>query len=106
MGMPSSVWFDRKQVSPKAEEDLPSIDAMCADIDALVDQEVKNGISRDRIIIGKRRTQPLSITHLIISVIARIWGGQGAWVWGRAHSGSRGQNLHYRKMNYNSNELY
>jgi hypothetical protein len=61
MGMPSSVWFDRKQISPLCDEDLTSIDEMCANLDVLVEQEIKNGIPKERIMIGRNVESLLSI---------------------------------------------
>ena len=51
-GMPTTVWFDRKQISPFCEEDLGSMKEACDSIGELVDAEVKNGIARNRIIVG------------------------------------------------------
>ena len=46
-----SVWFDRKLIEPHVSED-PSIDQAADLIHELVEQEVKNGIPRNRIILG------------------------------------------------------
>jgi len=51
-GSPSTVWFDRLQVSPFVSEDTVSIDEMCKDLDELVDMEVREGIPLNRIIVG------------------------------------------------------
>lgn len=51
MGNPSTVWFDRKQISPFVPED-ESVPDMCEKLSALIDQEVKNGIALNRIIVG------------------------------------------------------
>jgi len=51
-GMPSQVWFDRKQISPFCEEDLPSISESCDYIDSLIKQEMDKGIARNRIVLG------------------------------------------------------
>ena len=53
MGHPSTVWFDRSQISPFAQEHEESIQESCNDIRELVDVEVKNGIPHNRIIVGE-----------------------------------------------------
>ncbi|XP_030635915.1 acyl-protein thioesterase 1 isoform X4 [Chanos chanos] len=50
MAMPS--WFDIIGLSPEAEEDETGIKKAAESIKALIDQEVKNGIPSDRIILG------------------------------------------------------
>uniref|UniRef100_A0A8C5H771 Acyl-protein thioesterase 1 n=1 Tax=Gouania willdenowi TaxID=441366 RepID=A0A8C5H771_GOUWI len=50
MSMPS--WFDIHGLSPDAEEDEGGIKRASENIKALIDQEVKNGIPSDRIILG------------------------------------------------------
>ena len=49
----STVWFDRRQISPFCDEDLESIDAMCNDVKHLIHREVSLGIPYQRIIVGK-----------------------------------------------------
>ena len=51
-GMPSTVWFDRKQISPYCEDDIESIDEMCAALDELVKVENSLGVPVNRIIVG------------------------------------------------------
>jgi phospholipase/carboxylesterase len=51
-GMPSTVWFDRQQISPYCDEDLASINDMCECINDLVVKEGSCGVSEDRIIVG------------------------------------------------------
>lgn len=46
-----SVWFDRKLIDPHVPED-PSVDQAANLIHELVEQEVKNGIPRNRILLG------------------------------------------------------
>ena len=50
--MPSTVWFDRPKISPLYDEDMESIMASHARLRELVNQEVKKGIPRERIIMG------------------------------------------------------
>uniref|UniRef100_A0A2K5C5E4 Acyl-protein thioesterase 1 n=1 Tax=Aotus nancymaae TaxID=37293 RepID=A0A2K5C5E4_AOTNA len=50
MAMPS--WFDIIGLSPDSQEDEPGIKQDAENIKALIDQEVKNGISSKRIILG------------------------------------------------------
>ncbi|XP_062911817.1 lysophospholipase-like protein 1 [Mobula hypostoma] len=51
-GAPSNVWFDRYKISINSHEHLESIDLMCHVLGGLVDEEVKAGIAKDRIILG------------------------------------------------------
>ncbi|XP_076234396.1 lysophospholipase-like protein 1 [Calliopsis andreniformis] len=51
-GMLSNVWFNRKMISINASEDTESIDSMCQTVSKLIDTEMSNGISSNRIIVG------------------------------------------------------
>ncbi|XP_032771444.1 lysophospholipase-like protein 1 [Rattus rattus] len=48
----SNVWFDRFKISNDCPEHLESIDSMCQVLTGLIDDEVKNGIEKSRILIG------------------------------------------------------
>ncbi|XKL62393.1 hypothetical protein PGB90_002226 [Kerria lacca] len=48
----SNVWFDRLQISPNCTEHLESLNPMCEELKKLIDQEVKEGIPLNRIVIG------------------------------------------------------
>nr|BAE28604.1 unnamed protein product [Mus musculus] len=48
----SNVWFDRFKISMDCPEHLESIDSMCQVLSGLVDEEVKTGIQKSRILIG------------------------------------------------------
>ncbi|XP_051004053.1 lysophospholipase-like protein 1 [Acomys russatus] len=48
----SNVWFDRFKISKDCPEHLESIDRMCQVLTGLIDEEVKNGIQKSRILIG------------------------------------------------------
>ncbi|KAL1769951.1 lysophospholipase 1 [Sigmodon hispidus] len=48
----SNVWFDRFKISNDCPEHLESIDQMCQVLSELIDDEVKNGIQKSRILIG------------------------------------------------------
>ncbi|XP_045883380.1 acyl-protein thioesterase 1 isoform X2 [Meles meles] len=50
MAMPS--WFDITGLSPESKEDEPGIKQAAEDVKALIEQEVKNGIPSNRIILG------------------------------------------------------
>ncbi|KAL4699250.1 hypothetical protein H8959_011907, partial [Pygathrix nigripes] len=50
MAMPS--WFDITGLSPDSQEDESGIKQAAENIKALIDQEVKNDIPSDRIILG------------------------------------------------------
>lgn len=49
---PSTVWYDRQQISPMVPEILSSVDASAAKLNDLVQNEVDSGIPLSRIIIG------------------------------------------------------
>ncbi|XP_024905593.1 lysophospholipase-like protein 1 isoform X1 [Pteropus alecto] len=48
----SNVWFDRFKISNDCPEHLESIDVMCEVLTDLIDDEVKSGIKKNRILIG------------------------------------------------------
>lgn len=52
MGHQSTVWFNRKKISPFVAED-ESVNPMCEKISELIDLEIKNGVPFNRIIIGE-----------------------------------------------------
>lgn len=49
----SNVWFDRFKISNDSPEHLESIDRMCQVLTELIDDEVKNGIQKSRILVGE-----------------------------------------------------
>ena len=49
----SNVWFDRLKISNDCPEHLESIDVMCQVLTDLIDDEVKTGIKKNRILVGK-----------------------------------------------------
>lgn len=51
-GAMSTVWFDRKQISPSVEEDEEGTIQACNYVAALVENEVNCGIPKDRIVVG------------------------------------------------------
>ncbi|XP_028902957.1 lysophospholipase-like protein 1 isoform X1 [Ornithorhynchus anatinus] len=52
MGELSPVWFDRYKISIDSPEHLESINSMCQILTDLIDDEVKSGIKKNRILIG------------------------------------------------------
>ncbi|XP_075003206.1 lysophospholipase-like protein 1 isoform X3 [Calonectris borealis] len=48
----STVWFDRYKISNDCPEHIESIDSMCRGLTDLINDEIKNGIAKNRIIIG------------------------------------------------------
>ncbi|XP_027790615.2 lysophospholipase-like protein 1 isoform X1 [Marmota flaviventris] len=48
----SNVWFDRFKIANDCPEHLESIDAMCQVLTGLIDEEVKSGIRKKRILVG------------------------------------------------------
>ncbi|XP_038252084.1 lysophospholipase-like protein 1 isoform X1 [Dermochelys coriacea] len=51
-GALSTVWFDRWKISNECPEHIESIDSMCQVLTNVIDEEVKNGISKNKIILG------------------------------------------------------
>ncbi|XP_038667865.1 lysophospholipase-like protein 1 [Scyliorhinus canicula] len=51
-GTLSNVWFDRYSISNNCPEHLESLDSMCHILGNLVDEEVKTGVAKDRLILG------------------------------------------------------
>jgi hypothetical protein len=49
----SNVWFDRFKISNDCPEHLESIDGMCQVLTDLIGDEVKGGIQKNRILLGK-----------------------------------------------------
>uniref|UniRef100_A0A8C9LD20 palmitoyl-protein hydrolase n=1 Tax=Pavo cristatus TaxID=9049 RepID=A0A8C9LD20_PAVCR len=50
-GATSTVWFDRYKISNDCPEHIESIDSMCQGLTELINDEMKNGIAKDRILI-------------------------------------------------------
>ncbi|XP_004626997.1 lysophospholipase-like protein 1 [Octodon degus] len=48
----SNVWFDRLKISNDCPEQLESIDTMCRVLTELIDEEVRSGVSKSRILLG------------------------------------------------------
>jgi len=48
----SSVWFDRLKISNDCPEHLESINIMCQVLTDLIDDEIKSGIKKNRILVG------------------------------------------------------
>lgn len=46
------MWFDRNDVNIKAPENKESIDAIAKTTTELIDSEIKDGISEDRIVVS------------------------------------------------------
>lgn len=53
-GAMSTVWFDRYKISNDCPEHIESIDSMCRGLTDVINDEIKNGIAKNRILIGKR----------------------------------------------------
>ena len=52
MGQRMNVWFDRVRIAPTAPEHIESTDAMCTELEKLIDNEIENGVSENRIVVG------------------------------------------------------
>ncbi|XP_051638959.1 lysophospholipase-like protein 1 isoform X1 [Manacus candei] len=48
----STVWFDRYKISNDCPEHIETIDSMCRQLTDLINDEIKNGIAKNRILIG------------------------------------------------------
>ncbi|KYO43578.1 lysophospholipase-like protein 1 [Alligator mississippiensis] len=51
-GALSTVWFDRYKISNDCPEHIETIDSMCKLLTELINEEIKNGIQKDRILLG------------------------------------------------------
>ncbi|XP_062429546.1 lysophospholipase-like protein 1 isoform X1 [Rhea pennata] len=51
-GALSTVWFDRYKISNDCPEHIETIDSMCRGLTDLINDEIKNGISKNRILVG------------------------------------------------------
>lgn len=51
-GALSHVWFDRHKISQDCLEHLESIDSMCDHLSAIVQDEIRAGIPKHRMVIG------------------------------------------------------
>ncbi|KAM4770862.1 lysophospholipase-like protein 1 [Rhinophrynus dorsalis] len=51
-GAMSTVWFDRYKISADSPEHLDSVDSMCQTLTNLINEEVKAGIQKNRILVG------------------------------------------------------
>ncbi|XP_064914566.1 lysophospholipase-like protein 1 isoform X2 [Columba livia] len=51
-GAMSTVWFDRYKISNDCPEHIESIDSMCRGLTDVINDEIKNGIAKNRILIG------------------------------------------------------
>ncbi|RMC15402.1 hypothetical protein DUI87_07593 [Hirundo rustica rustica] len=67
MSMPS--WFDIIGLSPDSQEDEAGIKQAAENVKALIDQEVKNGIPSNRIILGGFSQGPISGVNKDIAVL-------------------------------------
>ncbi|XP_027755247.1 acyl-protein thioesterase 1 isoform X5 [Empidonax traillii] len=67
MSMPS--WFDITGLSPDSQEDEAGIKQAAENVKALIDQEVKNGIPSNRIILGGFSQGPIGGVNKDIPVL-------------------------------------
>ncbi|XP_031193847.1 lysophospholipase-like protein 1 isoform X3 [Mastomys coucha] len=76
----SNVWFDRFKISNDCPEHIESIDKMCQVLTGLIDEEIKSGIQKSRILIEELYdgrpccAQPCS-KHREIFLLQRLLGG-------------------------------
>lgn len=62
-GALSNVWFDRHKISQDCPEHLESIDSMCDNLSAIVQDEIRAGIPKHRMVIGM--ATGLSLSYLL-----------------------------------------
>ncbi|KAI2655772.1 Lysophospholipase-like protein 1 [Labeo rohita] len=58
-GAQSHVWFDRHKISQDCPEHLESIDSMCDNLSAIVQEEIRAGIPKHRMAVENASQQPL-----------------------------------------------
>ncbi|XP_049490521.1 lysophospholipase-like protein 1 isoform X2 [Panthera uncia] len=61
----SNVWFDRFKISNDCPEHLESINVMCKVLTDLIDDEVKSGIKKNRILVGGFSMGGCMAMHLV-----------------------------------------
>ncbi|XP_018612414.1 lysophospholipase-like protein 1 [Scleropages formosus] len=64
-GALSHVWFDRYKISWDCPEHLESVEAMCSTLDAVVQQEVRAGVPKHRLLIGGFSMGGAMALHLV-----------------------------------------
>ncbi len=67
-GAQSNVWFDRHKISQDCPEHLESIDSMCDDLSAIVQEEIRAGIPKHRMVIGMATGLSLSLLPIHLSL--------------------------------------
>ncbi|CAB3370689.1 Hypothetical predicted protein [Cloeon dipterum] len=73
-GDPSTVWFDRLDLSPMAPEHLESVNSMAENLKALVLKEVDSGIPLERIAIGGFSMGGAMSLHLAYRYLPQVAG--------------------------------
>ncbi|XP_017206834.3 lysophospholipase-like protein 1 isoform X1 [Danio rerio] len=64
-GAPSHVWFDRHKISQHCPEHLESIDSMCDHLGDIVQDELRAGIPKHRMVIGGFSMGGAMALHLV-----------------------------------------
>ncbi|KAL4657469.1 lysophospholipase-like protein 1 [Arapaima gigas] len=64
-GALSNVWFDRYKISRDCPEHLESVEAMCRTLSEVVQQEVRAGVSKHRMLIGGFSMGGAMALHLV-----------------------------------------
>ncbi|XP_073703772.1 lysophospholipase-like protein 1 [Garra rufa] len=64
-GAQSNVWFDRHKISQDCPEHLESIDSMCDNLSAIVQEEIQAGIPKHRMVIGGFSMGGAMALHLV-----------------------------------------
>lgn len=67
-GAQSNVWFDRHKISQDCPEHLESIDSMCDDLSAIVQEEIRAGIPKHRMVIGMATGLSLSYPFSLLPI--------------------------------------
>uniref|UniRef100_A0A3Q3MPM2 palmitoyl-protein hydrolase n=1 Tax=Labrus bergylta TaxID=56723 RepID=A0A3Q3MPM2_9LABR len=64
-GALSNVWFDRRKISRDSPEHLESIDHMCDTLESVIQDQVRAGIPKHRIVIGGFSMGGAMALHLV-----------------------------------------
>ncbi|TRY53733.1 hypothetical protein DNTS_017019 [Danionella cerebrum] len=64
-GAQSNVWFDRLKISPDCPEHLESINSMCDQLSDIIQEEVRAGIPKKRMVIGGFSMGGAMALHLV-----------------------------------------
>ncbi len=67
-GAQSNVWFDRHKIAQDCPEHMESIDSMCDHLSTIVQEEIRAGIPKHRMVIGMATGLSLSSLSIYLSL--------------------------------------